>query len=160
MKQLSCLMLFLVAIQILLASCSSASNLPPLSFEDDYLNQQILLRVPSYSNTYKTTDPINLELKYNSNKEIIFPYNYNLKIFERSDVMWVELKEKPTDRFPLNDIILSPTIELPAVQVVVLFPDLQNPFREYDLRIYVIGNMKTNDGTEEVAAYTEITLQP
>ncbi|MBK9007550.1 MAG: hypothetical protein IPM31_11225 [Anaerolineae bacterium] len=160
MKHSTCLILFLVAIQTLLSSCTNASNPPPLSFEDAYLNQQVLLRVSSYSNTYKTRDPINLELKYNSDQEIIFPYDYNLKIFERSDEMWVELKEKPTYRFPLSDIVLSPPIEMPAVQVVVFFPDLQNPFRKYYIRIYVIGNMKTNNGIKEVAAYTEITLQP
>jgi hypothetical protein len=150
----------LILFQVFLVSCSSSDDNPPLSFENKYINQQILLRAPDYSNTFSITDPISLELKYNSTNEIVFPNNYNLKIFEKTADGWVEVKEKPTERYPPDDIVLSPTKYMPAVQVVPLFPDLLNPFVKHELRIYVIGNMKTGDGIKEVAAYTDVILHP
>jgi hypothetical protein len=150
----------LALIQLLLVSCSNLDGHPPLSFDDAYLNQQILLRVGSFLNTFKTSDPINLELKYNSYDEIVFPNNYNLKIFERTNGTWAEIVEKPITRLPAGDVVFSPTKEMPAVYVIYLSPDLKNINTNYQLRIYVFGNMKTNEGIQEVAAYTDIELHP
>jgi len=150
----------IIFLQTLLASCSSLDSTPPLSFEDGYLNQQILLRAPDFSNTFRTTDVISLELKYNSNNAIVLPNNYNLKIFERTSESWVEIKEKPIERLPAGDIILSPTKLMPAVEVIFFSPNLDNPETKNQLRIYVTGDMITNEGIKKVAAYVDITLYP
>lgn len=150
----------IILLQILLASCSSLDSTPPVSFEEGYVNQQILLRAPDFSNTFRTTDVISLELKYNSTNEITFPNNYNLRIFQRTNGEWIELYEKPTERLPAGDVVFSPTKEMPAVHVIYLYPDLQEPSPKYQLRIYVIGEMRTKEGIKKVAAYTDITLHP
>ena len=143
----------------LLTSCASEKN-NPISINEKYVNQQILLRAPNYANTFRTRDSHTLELKYNSDNEIVFPNNYNLRIFENTSTGWVEIKEKPTERIPPGDIVLSPTKELPAVQIVILFPDLPSLEREYSLRIYVIGQMEVHGETEQVIACTQIVLYP
>lgn len=145
---------------LLLVSCTPSEESALVPIEESYVNTQILLRAPSYSNTFRTQDPINLELKYNTSYEITFPNNYNLRIFENNSGKWVEIKEKPTERYPLGDVVLSPDKEMPAVQVVVLFPDLPFLERGYSLRIYVIGDMKANGEIVEVAAYTDVMLRP
>lgn len=143
-----------------LISCSRFESSPPISIDDGFINQQILLRAPDFSNSFKTTNPIILELKYNSNNEIVFPNNYNLRIFQRTDSEWIEIYEKPIERLPAGNVVFSPTKEMPAVEVIFLSPDLQKPGSKHQLRIYVIGDMKTNEGVKEVAAYTDVMLYP
>ena len=151
--------LFLLLLS-LLVSCTPSGKSPPILLEDKYVNQQILVRAPNYSNTYNVGDSISLELKYNSKYEIVFPNDYNLRIFEDTGDGWVEIKQKPTQRIPSGDIVLFPTAELPAVQIVILFPDLPDLQRKYLLRIYVIGQMKIDGDLVKVAAYTQIALHP
>ncbi len=144
----------------LLTSCASSERPPTINVDSKYINQQILLRAPKYANTYKTKDVITLELKYNSNNEIIFPNNYNLRIFEETINGWTEIKERPTERIPSGDVVFSPEKYMPAVEIVFLHPELPNPNEESFLRIYVIGKMKEGDEIIDVAAYTTIVLSP
>ena len=158
MKKLFRLISSILIFQVV--SCASLNNKPPLSFDDGYLNQQILLRAPNNFNTFKTADPILLELKYNSNNEIVLPNDYNLRIFERTSESWVEIKEKPIERLPAGDIVLSPTKLMPAVEVIFLSPNLVDPGTKNQLRIYVTGDMITNGDIKRVAAYVDITVYP
>lgn len=144
-----------------ITSCSPQEVSPPVHIDSEYLNNQIKLRVANYSNTFKTSNSIHLEMKYNTNREIVFPNNYNIRLFYRLDSKWIEVSEKTTERYPKGDIVFSPTAYAPPVEVVVVFPDLPEKFKEYDLRIYVMGDMKSdNDGIAKVAAYVDITLLP
>jgi len=149
-----------VSLFVLITSCKANEIHPLVNIPNEFVNQQINIRVAGYSNTYKNTDPVSLELKYNSNDVIVFPNNYNLKIFELSNGNWVEIQEKPTERLPQDDIVLAPNKTLPAVHVVVLFPNIVDMNKTHKLRIYVIGEMQTDDGNQNVAAYTDITLGP
>jgi hypothetical protein len=151
---------FAISLSLFVASCTAKSFPPPVNIADEYVNQQIRIRVAPYSNTLKTSDPVSLELKYNSNNTIVFPNNYNLKIFERSKDKWLEVKEEPTVRLPEGDITLAPNIMLPAVEVIFVSPDLKDLSRSYQLRIYVIGEMQTDNGKQNVAAYVEFELKP
>jgi hypothetical protein len=147
-------------VQVTLSSCSTTITNPPIPVEKDFTNKQILLRAPDYANTFKTTESLALELKYNSTNEIKFPRNYNLRIFEYSDGEWIEIMEKPTERFPDGDIIFSPDKYMPIVQVVGAFPDLPDINQKYKLRIYVTGEMKTEEGNQDVVAYVDVQLTP
>jgi hypothetical protein len=151
---------YLLLTFLALPSCSTTNPSHPIHIEDGFLNKQIWLRAPSYANMFKTTESLALELKYNSTNEIVFPRNYNLKIFEYSDGDWIEIKEKPTQRFPDGDVIFSPDKYMPIVQIVSVFPNLPNVDREYKLRIYVTGEMKTDDGNKDVTAYVDVVLTP
>ena len=119
--QIQVLILFCV---FFLVSCDSSEINDPIIIDEHYLNQQILLRAPSYGNTFKTNVPVLLELKYNSNNEITFPSDFNIQIFQKSSDGWIEIKEFPTTRVPSDDIVLSPEKYMPAVQVIYFYPDL------------------------------------
>jgi len=141
-------------------TCNPKLKDDPIFIDKEYLNQQISLRALNYANSFTTKDSIILELKYQSNNEIIFPNNYNVRIFEYYDDVWNEIKEKPTERNPPGEIILSPEKELPVVQIVAVFPDLPDYNRKYYLRIYILGKMKEMGDIKEVVAYTELILHP
>lgn len=155
--QIQVLILFFV---ILLVSCDSSEINDPIIMDEHYVNQQILLRAPSYGNTYKTNVPVLLELKYNSNNEITFPSDFNIQIFQKSSDGWIEINEFLTTRVPSNDIVLSPEKYMPAVQVIYFYPDLSNLDQEYFLRVYIFGQMIEAGESKEVAAFVEITLNP
>jgi hypothetical protein len=139
-------------------SCSSFADNSPVDIEKSYVNRQILLRAPDLSNTFGTKDPIYLELESNSNNEIVFPNNYNLRIFERSDGDWIPISEIPTRRLPEGDMVFSPMKK--GRETTYVDPDLKDFARKYQLRIYVIGDMKTDEGIKQVAAYVDVELHP
>jgi len=152
--------IFFASFFILLVGCDT-NNLPaPIDIADEFTNQQVQIRVAPFGNTFKTTDPVFLELKYNSNNTIVFPNNYNLKIFERNDNQWLEIQEKPTIRLPEGDIVFAPNIQMPIAEAVVVYPDLSDLYRTYQLRIYVIGEMQTNNETQKVTAYVDFEVSP
>lgn len=148
------------AVALLISSCTTPKLNDPIQTEGEYVNRQIQIRAPAYANKFNTRDVVILELRYNSTNEIVFHDDYGLRIFEKVGDGWIEIKQKPTDRVPSGDIILSPRKEISAVQVVMLFPDLPDLERKYLVRIYVIGQMNSDGGKVEVVAFTDIVLQP
>jgi len=159
-KQTIVLLFIVIFYSLSTSSCADSKLNDPIQIADEYVNRQILIRAPAYANKFSTKDVVILELKYNSTNEIVFPNNYGVRIFEETSNGWIEIKEKATDRVPPDDIVLSPMKEMPAVQVVMLFPDLPNLGRKYALRIYVIGQMNSNGKKIEIAAFVDIVLQP
>jgi hypothetical protein len=152
--------LLLLVVAILLSACGLGQIDDPIEFDKEFLNNQVLLRAPAYSNTFKTKGTIALELKYNSNHRIMFANNFNIKIFRNISNHWTEIKEKPATRIPSDVIVFSPEKAMPAVQVVMFSPDLPQPDEKYFLRVYVVGLMEANGTTKNVAAYTDIILNP
>jgi hypothetical protein len=150
----------LLIVFLFLTSCSPAEPPTPIDIEPDYVNQQILIRAPAYANSFSPKDPIILELKYNSENEIIFPNNYNLKIFKNADGKWIEIEEKPIERYPHGNIVLSPENTMQVVYALGAHPKLLFFSEEYSLRIYVVGEMKVNGEVLQVAAYTDVMLSP
>lgn len=144
--------------QVLLASCSGSDDNSPVDIGEDYVNQQILLSAPDFFNTFNTEDSIYIELRSYSKNEIIFPNDYNLRIFERNNGDWIEIYEIPTTRSPAGDVILS--LATRTRQTTYVTPDLADRTRRYQLRIYVIGDMKTDEGIKQVAAYVDLELRP
>ena len=94
----------------------------------------------------------------NSNNEIRFPNNYNVKIFKQTSNGWIEVKEIPTNRLPKDDIVFSPSTF--GMQDLAVFPDLGDSSQRYKLRFYVIGDMKTNAESIAVAAFIDVELHP
>jgi len=108
---------------------------------------------------YRTQFPVAVRLEYDSTNEIVFPSNYNLRIFIQKDGQWLEIREKPTIRSKDN-IILSPTVPLSYDQIIIFVPSLDDLTKVYNMRVYVSGNMITSDGTQEVAAFVDFVLNP
>lgn len=151
--------IFLAILSLVLISCSpTEENL--VNIDPSYMNQQILLKKAGVLNTFKIDDPIFLELYYNTNNVIVFPNNYGLKIYYKADNEWIEVAEKPTQRFPDGEVIFSPEKQMAFAESVVVAPSLLDKTRKYYLRIYVIGNMKVDADTVQVSAFTDIELVP
>ena len=143
---------------IWLAGCSNFENNPPVDFEKGYVNQQILLSAPSHFNEFNTKASIYLEIRYKAQDEIVLPNNLNLRIFERKAGDWIEIGEVPMVREPVGDVILAPDKKI--MTTTATFPSLPDVTRRYQLRIYVSGDMKTEEGIQPVAAYVDVTLRP
>lgn len=146
----------------LAASCSVNSQspeTPPIDFDSAYLNQQIKLTVVNELSAFRTDSVVALLLEYNTTNEIVFPSNYNLRLFIQQDGEWVEVKEKPTIR-PDEPVVLSPNIPTSYGHIVAFWPQLDNLERKYDMRAYLFGDMKTAEGIQKVATFADFILRP
>jgi len=48
MKNTLFTILFAILIQLLIFSCAKLEDVPPIAFDDNYINKQILLRAPDF----------------------------------------------------------------------------------------------------------------
>jgi hypothetical protein len=146
---------------ILITSCSTihhSPDKPPIDFDSNYLNQQIRLLVVPQLGAFKTNSDMALLLEYDTVNEIVFPSNFNLRIFVQQANQWIETKEKPTIR-PTDPVILSPKSSSQG-SIVAFWPQLDNLTKTYYMRVYVFGDMKTSDGSKQVAAFADFVLTP
>jgi hypothetical protein len=86
------LLIVIIFLTGILVSCSS-SRQPPVTLDEKYVNQQILL-IASENKIYTTSDSILLEMKYNSINEIEYPGDYFLRLFENTKAGWMEILRK------------------------------------------------------------------
>jgi len=147
----------------MMTSCSTvhrSPSKPPIDFDPAYLNQQIRLVVVKELSAFKTDQDIGLLLEYNNTNEIVFPNNYNLRIFIQQDGQWVEIKEKPTIR-PSDEVVLSPNIPSSYGQIVAFSPQLGDLTKTYYVRIYIFGDMTNPEGKkQQVASFADFVLTP
>jgi hypothetical protein len=149
-----------VSLFLFIVSCKAKEIPPPVNIPTEFVNQQIIVRLDQYLNTFKITDPVSLELKYNSSNKIVFPNNYNLKIYEFSNNAWLEVQEKPTVRLPEGELVFAPNIAMPAVETIFVSPKISDLSKLHRMRIYVIGEMQIESGSQNVAAYVDFELKP
>lgn len=152
-----------LCLSYVLLSCAKLNDdlSAPIEVDTDYLNQQIKLLPVKQLNTFKIGEPVGLQLLYNSENEIVFPSNFNLRIFVRREDNWVEIEERATQRFPDGDVVLSPVNPASYAQIVTFFPELEYLNETYTLRVYVFGDMRIgNHETKQVAAFVDIVLSP
>jgi len=145
-----------------ITSCSMSNGSPekpPFEFDAAYLNQQIKLIAIKNLSAFQTKYPVAVLLEYNSTNKIVLPSNYNLRIFIQQDGQWLEIKESPTMR-PKDPIVLSPSIPSSYGQSVVFFPSLDDLTKTYQMRVYVFGDMTTQEGIRKVAAFVDFVLTP
>jgi hypothetical protein len=150
-------LLLLSVISIVIFGTSSAP--PPIEFDPVNLNQQITLDAVTEMNTFKTGDSIFLFVYCNTenrNAEIIFPNDFNRRIFIKDGRDWVEVFNRPTT-YLYDNVILN---REKCRQGVILKPKLPDLKRSYYIRVYVFGDMIINEETIQVAAYTDVMLRP
>lgn len=155
----SLIIVLLVAGQVLLMSCTNVKDEPQLDgVEDSNINNQVRAEVYDLMNPLKTTEPVFLEIQSHTPNTMVFKNNFSVRIFKMTDGEWEEIKEKPTTRLPADDFVFSP--DKKTVQIFGVNPDLDDYTHNVYLRIYVIGDMKTDQGTTKVAAYADVALHP
>ncbi len=155
------LFISLILMCFMIVSCSMVNgqpDKPPVEFDPAYVNQQIQLIAIKEMSAFQTKYPVAVLLQSNSRNEIVFPNNFNLRLFiQQDDGKWLEIKEKPTT-LPADPIIMSPTA---LYRHIVMFsPDLDDLTKTYRMRVYVFGEMKTQEGAKQVAAFVDFVLTP
>jgi len=151
----------LLFLALTIVSCSSQHNIvPPIEFSEEYINKQIRLVPISQLSSFDTTSPVSIHLEYNTENKIIFPSNFNLRLFIKSNKKWIEIKEEPTTRYPGDNVIMSPDNQASYGQIVTFVPELEDQTKNYNMRVYVFGTMQTLDGDKDVAAFVDIILTP
>jgi hypothetical protein len=147
----------LIVLCFMLVACSSSveESSAPVNFDDKHINQEIVLVAPGYSNTFKSTDAISVEITNTSSYDVGFQNNFSIRLFLKSNNEWTEVAEVPTTRLPEGDVLLSPK----ATKTTYIMPDLPRDADTYSLRIYVFGATKGNKEFA-VAAFTDLKLNP
>ncbi|MCP4143095.1 MAG: hypothetical protein GY755_22885 [Chloroflexi bacterium] len=153
------ILIHLITIMLLtsLSSCSSTVE-PPLEFEEGNLNNQVRLFVSPQGNTFKSTDPIALGMMFKTDTDIVFPNNYNLRLFIRDKESWREISEKPVNRYPIGEFVFFPATS-PQVLSFFVEPEVVTA-QKYWVRIYVSGEMIENGVSKTVASYIDIEMRP
>jgi len=159
LKAKSLIIVLLFVSQMLLMSCATTKDEPQLAdVEDNSINNQVQAKLYELMNTLETVNPVILEVQSFSPNTIIFKNNFGVRIFEQTNGGWKEIKEKSTTRLPEDDVVFSP--DKGTLELFTVFPDLDDYTHNVQLRIYVIGDMQTDQGTAKVAAYADVTLHP
>jgi hypothetical protein len=143
---------------LMTAACSAAYQRPsksPINFDSAYLNRQIKLLVVEQW-PYKTNDSMAVLLEYKTTNVIVFPSNYNLRIFIEQGGEWVVIQEKPFP-CPEDPIVLSPDT-VTNNQIVAFWPQLDDLNKTYFMRLYVFGEMTTPEGIKAVAAFVDFVV--
>lgn len=132
----------------------------PNDVSSNHLNQEIRLYALPELNDFKLGKEIGLYLEYNAEKavgEITFPNTFNAQTFIRVDNVWVEIQEKPVVR--LFDEVVFPNPY--HSYVIIIDPDIEAREKKiYDVRVYISGNMKTENGIQKVGAFVDFKLIP
>jgi hypothetical protein len=153
------IILLLFVSQVLLMSCATTKHELQLgNVEASNINNQVHAKVYELMNTLETVRPVFLEIQSFTPNTIVFKNNFSVRIFQQTNNGWKEISEEPTTRLPEDDIVFSP--DKGTLQIFAVHPHLNDYTHNVQLRIYLIGDMKTGQGTTKVAAYTDVTLHP
>jgi hypothetical protein len=131
----------------------------PIDFDESFLNKQIRLRTGEPIWPLKTTDSLALLLEANAPDKIIFPNDFNLRIFYQEGEKWVELPERPVTRL-YDLVVMTPEEPASLYQIVDFWPEYPDVEATYYMRVYVFGDMSTPEGVKEVAAFIDFVVTP
>jgi len=155
----SLIIILLFVSQMLLTSCVTTTREPQIdNVEVSNINNQVHAKVYGLMNTFETVKPVFLEIQSFTPDTIVFKNNFGVRVFQKTNGNWKEIQEKPITRLPEDDVVFSP--EKGIVRIFTVFPELDDYTHNVQLRIYVIGDMQTDQEITKVTAYTDVTLHP
>jgi hypothetical protein len=172
-----CKIIRLVIFLLLIISLAACSNKAKQQKEDSFtkllpiptgdMNDEIKLSLPGLERGFykpKIGEFITLVLNNQSNKIIVFPADYGLKmyLYNYEEQTWIEVKNLEKYSTEENNQV-SPINEGSLSQILVsALPSLDTTSDPIDMRVMVIGTIY-KDGIptdKQVGAYMDITLQP
>lgn len=158
MKRVSRLFVAISCI-IIVTSCSGKhETLPGTDIPLSDMNQQVEILPDTGGNpSAKNNDVIVVDVQNISSQRIIFPGDYGVKLFYKTDDEWVDVENRMLS--PEHEMVLPLATEFPpggAFGVIPYIPELSQPVT---LRIAVIGHLE-NNVQETVGAYVDIPLEP
>jgi hypothetical protein len=135
-----------------------------LIFAHEDTNNSIQLSVWKNYQFFKLGTTIDLAVKNLSNEIIVFPPNYNVRIFHYSEdeKQWMVVEdsiESPSE--PLRALAPQGS-DKPNVGDVIFHPNLETHGSQITIRVTVTGNVVRDDiiTDEQVGAYIDIVLHP
>lgn len=155
-------------ITAVLLSCSSVTNsakpssFPKLDIEGDIQKGKYLVIVaPNGWNSFKTNEPITLDIVNISDNQITTGSDFEARIFVYTDNGWVEVKNKESYEYEV--LTLDPAEGYDPLKSVatVIFPELPDYSVTSYIRILVFGNLIENgQKTKRVGSYIDLELHP
>lgn len=146
-----------------LASCGNQPHIQNVQFSGvaipaDKVNTLVkLLNTPAMANSQKNNDDLTLQLINSSDKTIVFPDNFGVKVYEEKAGSWLEIQNKFYNSG--GSFSLPPKNLAPAGLPVTILPNIPGLSAPENIRIMVIGYIGDING-EPVGAYVDIVLKP
>jgi hypothetical protein len=156
------LSIIISTIILILCSCVSNSTIsenyvPTLDFPIEKMNSSFIITDPAINNnSYKNDDILLLDLYNRSVNAIIFPGDFNLRIYQKVGTKWVPVKNNLA--FSQGDWFLPTNQDWKAGIGLDLIPDISGLDKPTTIRIFAFG--KTESTQEKVGAFIELTLYP
>jgi len=162
MKTIYTLIISILAVLITF-SCNNKSqgnvDLPAgVNVAPDKMNKFILLGDSSeMANSHKNNETLDLQIVNLSDKSVVFPDNYGVKIFTKNEGKWTEVQNNFYNAGAIN-LLPTKSAYPPGLSLTVLpyIPNLSSPLQ---IRIIIAGNLENTNG-ESIGAYLDVTLKP
>lgn len=135
--------------------------MPDIGIPQAEINTRIKLLAPDGWNTFEQGDDMSLVVDIYSDDQIQFTYDFGARMFMLEDQEWVEVQNSV--RYPSGSFVLSPSEgNLQKTGAVVLDPVIPQTDHSVLLRVFVIGNIYSNDQVtdEKTATYIDLELNP
>jgi hypothetical protein len=122
----------------------------------------IELDAPKGWNNFKIGDFVGLMVRNVSEKDLVFPNDFNVKIFTKENDSYIEISNKTA--YPSSEeVVLEPNPEFDAFKIhtLIVYPDIAVSDSTAYLRIFISGVLMENGkSSETVATYIDVTLYP
>jgi hypothetical protein len=145
-----------ILILVFLIACTNRAT-QQSSAEANKLNTEIVLREAlGLKDIYDATGVISLDIKNNSDSDVLFPSDFGAQVYVQSGMKW----ERVNNIFSYSggDQVLPTTSDYPPGLAVLVKPDLTEiTVRPIVLRISVIG-VSSNSG-KDVEASLDVTVE-
>ena len=156
------LSIIISTIILILCSCVRNSTIsenyePTMDFPIEKLNSSFIITDPAINNnSYKNDDILLLDLENRSENAIIFPGDFNLRIYQKVGTKWIPVKNNLAN--PQGDWYLPKNQDWKASEELGLIPDITGLEKPTTIRIFAFGKIESTQ--EKVGAYIELTLYP
>lgn len=153
--------ILLLVVMLIFTSCKpsldATKSLPGIDIPYDNLNTLMKLTdPPEFLNSHKNGDPLSFQIINLSNATIVFPDNYGIKLFTKSNGTWVEIQN---NTYNAGGIFYLPTNDsYPLGLVVNTSPYILDLTTPVSVRAIIVGQ-KENDN-EQIGAYIDVLINP
>lgn len=152
-----------ILVVFILASCISRSQVQSelvlgVEIPSDKINTIVkLLNTPAMANSLRINDDITFQLINFSEKTVVFPDNFGVKVYENNAGKWSEVQNKAYNAGGVFS--LRPRNLVPAGLPVTVWPYLVGVSSPVKIRVVVVGHVENMD-VEPVVAYIDVVLNP
>jgi hypothetical protein len=155
------LLLLFISLYAFVVSCTkqSDSSFQGIDLPIDEMNKIFRIEDPPAAvNNYKNTEIQILQIKNLSDKPIIFPGDFGIKIFQKKDDSWIPVENLM--QYPGRDNNILPiNSEFPAGLVVTVNPFIPNLQEPATIRIFLLGYIDSSSN-KSVGSYIDMVVSP